>query len=413
MNGTGVFPSNCWWSMPTRFEAGLTQLLHITLVKVVELGFTRYPSVAEVATLCFWRTHHPVCSFPPFPRHPAARTPVAEIILFSFHKDPIMQALARLSQFIGRTFAVWTLLFAVLAFYYPDTFKWIGPYVVTLLGIIMFGMGLTLSKDDFAEVGRRPLTVLIGVLGQFIIMPGLAWLLCKILALPPEIAIGVILVGCCPGGTASNVMTYLARGDVALSVAITSVTTLLAPVVTPALIYMLASAWLEVSAAAMFWSIVQVVILPIVLGVIAQYVLGKRVKACVDVLPLVSVVAIVAIVAAVVSGNQARIATSGLLIFGVVVLHNGLGLLIGYMLAKLFGFNVAQRKTLSIEVGMQNSGLGAALASVHFSPLAAVPSAIFSVWHNISGPIAATLFQRFKDDDSKAQQAVPVAAAAE
>ena len=338
---------------------------------------------------------------------------MAEIILFSFHKDPIMQALARLSQFIGRTFAVWTLLFAVLAFFSPDTFKWIGPYVVTLLGIIMFGMGLTLSKEDFAEVGRRPLTVLIGVLGQFIIMPALAWLLCKILALPPEIAIGVILVGCCPGGTASNVMTYLARGDVALSVAITSVTTLLAPVVTPALIYMLASAWLEVSATAMFWSIVQVVILPIVLGVIAQYLLGKRVKACVEVLPLVSVVAIVAIVAAVVSGNQARIATSGLLIFGVVVLHNGLGLVLGYLLAKLCGFNIAQRKTLSIEVGMQNSGLGAALAAAHFSPLAAVPSAIFSVWHNISGPIAATLFQRFKGNDSKTPESAPVTAPAE
>jgi len=309
-----------------------------------------------------------------------------------------MQALARLSQFIGRTFAIWTLLFAVLAFFSPDTFKWIGPYVVTLLGIIMFGMGLTLSKEDFAEVGRRPLTVLIGVLGQFIIMPALAWILCKLLSLPPEIAVGVILVGCCPGGTASNVMTYLARGDVALSVAITSVTTLLAPVVTPALIYLLASAWLEVSATAMFWSIVQVVILPIVLGVIVQSVLGTRVKACVDVLPLVSVVAIVAIVAAVVAGNQQRIATSGLLIFAVVVLHNGLGLLLGYLLAKLFGLNVAQRKTMSIEVGMQNSGLGVALATAHFSPLAAVPSAIFSVWHNISGPIAATVYQRFKDE---------------
>lgn len=312
-----------------------------------------------------------------------------------------MQALARLSQFIGRTFAVWTLLFAFLAFYFPDAFKWIGPYIVTLLGIIMFGMGLTLSKDDFAEVGRRPVNVLIGVLGQFIIMPGLAWLLCKVLALPPEIAIGVILVGCCPGGTASNVMTFLARGDVALSVAITSVTTLLAPVVTPALIYLLASAWLEVSATAMFWSIVQVVILPIVLGVIVQSLLGKRVKACVDVLPLVSVVAIVAIVAAVVAGNQERIATTGLTIFAVVVLHNGLGLVLGYLLAKLTGLNIAQRKTMSIEVGMQNSGLGVALATAHFSPLAAVPSAIFSVWHNISGPIAATIFQRIKNDDEK------------
>lgn len=334
-----------------------------------------------------------------FPLHPAAWTPDGVYLPFTHHKDSIMQALARLSQFIGRTFAIWTLLFAVLAFYSPETFKWIGPYVVTLLGIVMFGMGLTLSKKDFAEVGRRPGTVFLGVIAQFIIMPALAWALCKLLNLPPEIAVGVILVGCCPGGTASNVMTYLARGDVALSVAITSVTTLLAPVVTPALIYLLASAWLEVSAAAMFWSIVKVVILPIVLGVIVQYLLGKRVKAFVDVLPLVSVAAIVAIVAAVVAGSQARIATTGLTIFAVVVLHNGLGLLLGYLVAKAVGLPVSQRKTLSIEVGMQNSGLGVALATAHFSPLAAVPSAIFSVWHNISGPIAATIFQRIRNED--------------
>ena len=309
-----------------------------------------------------------------------------------------MQAIARLSQFVGKTFAVWVLLFATLAFFSPDQYKWLGAYIVPLLGIIMFGMGLTLSKKDFAEVFKRPRAVAIGVLGQFIIMPGLAWLLCKALNLPAEIAVGVILVGCCPGGTASNFMTFLARGDVALSVAITSVTTLLAPVVTPALIYLLASEWLEVSAAAMFMSIVQVVILPIVLGIIVQSLLGKRVKACVDVLPLVSVVAIVAIVAAVVAGSQQKIASSGLLIFAVVVLHNGLGLLLGYLLAKATGLNVAQRKTLSIEVGMQNSGLGAALATAHFSPLAAVPGAIFSFWHNITGPLVATLFQRFRND---------------
>lgn len=310
-----------------------------------------------------------------------------------------MQAIARLSQFVGKTFAVWVLLFAILAFFTPDGFRWIGAYIVPLLGIIMFGMGLTLSKSDFAEVFKRPGTVAIGVLGQFIIMPGLAWLLSTLLALPPEVAVGVILVGCCPGGTASNVMTFLARGDVALSVAVTSVTTLLAPVITPALIYLLASQWLDVSATAMFWSIVQVVVLPIILGIAAQSLLRDKVKACVNVLPLVSVVAIVAIVAAVVAGNQQRIATSGLMIFAVVVLHNGLGLLLGYWLAKLAGLSVAQRKTLSIEVGMQNSGLGAALATAHFSPLAAVPSAIFSVWHNISGPLVATLYQRFKNED--------------
>ena len=314
----------------------------------------------------------------------------------------MMQAIARLSQFVGKTFVIWVLLFAILAFFNPASYTWLGKYIVPLLGIIMFGMGLTISKSDFAEVFKRPGTVAIGVLGQFIIMPGLAWLLATGLNLSPEVAVGVILVGCCPGGTASNVMTFLARGDVALSVAITSVTTLLAPIVTPGLIYLMASQWLDVSAAAMFWSIVQVVILPIGLGLIAQMVLREKVQAGVAVLPLVSVVAIVAIVAAVVAGNQEKIASSGLEIFAVVILHNGLGLLLGYWLAKLSGLSVAQRKTLSIEVGMQNSGLGAALATAHFSPAAAVPSAIFSVWHNITGPLVATLYQRFKNGDPSA-----------
>jgi len=330
---------------------------------------------------------------------PAAPAQPAAGIAFAFvvpRKFP-MQALIRLSQFAGKTFALWVLLFAALAYFAPAQFKPLAAWIVPLLGIIMFGMGLTLSKEDFREVLRRPIDVLIGVLGQFIIMPGLAWLLCKLLGLPPEIAVGVILVGCCPGGTASNVMTFLARGDVALSVAITSVTTLLAPVVTPALIYLLASQWLQVSAGAMFWSILQVVVAPIALGVVAQTLLRDKVRTAVGMLPLVSVVAIVAIVAAVVAANQPRIATSGLLIFAVVVLHNGLGLLLGYLLGKATGRSVAKCKTLSIEVGMQNSGLGAALATAHFSPLAAVPSAIFSVWHNISGGLVATLYQRWQD----------------
>ncbi|NML47321.1 bile acid:sodium symporter family protein [Ramlibacter sp. G-1-2-2] len=308
-----------------------------------------------------------------------------------------MQALVRLSNFVGKTFAFWVLLFAALAYFAPGQFKFLAAFIVPLLGVIMFGMGLTLSKEDFREVFRRPWHVFIACLGHFVIMPGLAWLLCKLLQLPPEIAVGVILVGCCPSGTASNVMTFLAKGDVALSVAVSAVTTLLAPLITPALIYLLASQWLHVDAAAMFWSIVQVVMLPIALGVIAQSLLRDKVKLAVGVLPLVSVVAIVAIVAAVVAASQQKLATSGLLIFGVVVLHNGLGLLLGYLLGKLTGMPMAKRKALSIEVGMQNSGLGAALAAAHFSPLAAVPSAIFSVWHNISGGLVATWYQRFED----------------
>lgn len=305
-----------------------------------------------------------------------------------------MRALTALSRFVSASFPFWVLLFAILAFFRPAWFLPLTVAIAPLLGLVMFGMGLTLKGEDFREVARHPIRVLIGVLAQFVIMPGLAWLLCRLLQLPAEIAVGVILVGCCPGGTASNVMTWLSRGDVALSVAITSVTTLLAPLVTPALVWLLASAWLPVSFAAMFLSILQVVLVPIALGLLAQRLLGERTRQVAEVLPLVSVLSIVVIIAAVVAASQARIAESGLLIMAVVMLHNGFGLSLGYLTGKLTGMPLAQRKALAIEVGMQNSGLGAALANAHFSPLAAVPSALFSVWHNLSGSLLAALFRR-------------------
>lgn len=310
-----------------------------------------------------------------------------------------MKYLERFSQFVSSTFAIWVLLFAALAFFVPSGFAWIGAYITILLGIVMFGMGLTITVADFKEVLTRPKDVAIGVVGQFLIMPSLAFLLVKIFNLAPEIAIGVILVGCCPGGTSSNVMTFLSKGDVALSVTITSITTLLAPIVTPALIYLLASEYIDVAPSALFMSIVKVIIIPITLGFIVQKLFNKQAKASVKVMPLISVVAIVAIVTAVVAGNQQKIAETGLIIFAVVVLHNTLGYLIGYLFGKMFGMNLAKKKAVAIEVGMQNSGLGATLAIAHFSPLAAVPSAIFSVWHNISGPILATIFSRMEDKD--------------
>ncbi|OTJ99938.1 bile acid:sodium symporter family protein [Pseudomonas aeruginosa] len=308
-----------------------------------------------------------------------------------------MRALTALSRFVSASFPFWVLLFAILAFFQPAWFLPLTVAIAPLLGLVMFGMGLTLKGEDFREVARHPIRVLIGVLAQFVIMPGLAWLLCRLLQLPAEIAVGVILVGCCPGGTASNVMTWLSRGDVARSLAITSVTTLLAPLVTPALVWLLASAWLPVSFAAMFLSILQVVLVPIALGLLAQRLLGERTRQVAEVLPLVSVFSIVVIIAAVVAASQARIAESGLLILAVVMLHNGFGLLLGYLTGKLTGMPLAQRKALAIEVGMQNSGLGAALANAHFSPLAAVPSALFSVWHNLSGSLLAALFRRMED----------------
>lgn len=316
-----------------------------------------------------------------------------------------MKVLERVSQFAGNTFAVWVLLFAALAFFVPDGFTWIAPHISILLGVIMFGMGMTLSLDDFTEVLKQPKKVGIGVLAQFTIMPLIAFGLAVVFKLPPEIAAGVILVGCCPGGTSSNVMTYLARGNIALSVAITSCTTLLAPFVTPALILLLASKWLPVSAGDMFWSVVKVVLIPIILGVVIKMLFHKQVEQSVKALPLVSVVAIVAIVAAVVGGNQQNIAEMGLLILAVVVLHNSLGYLLGFWLARFLKLDYSDQKAVSIEVGMQNSGLGATLAAAHFSPLAAVPSAIFSVWHNISGSLIATWWSK-KTEESKTDTSV-------
>lgn len=307
-----------------------------------------------------------------------------------------MKSLASLSRFVGNTFAAWVVLFAVLGFLLPDLFRQLTPWIVTLLGIIMFGMGLTISGRDFAEVLRRPVNVGVGVASQFLIMPLLAVALTMIIPMSPEVAAGVILVGCCPGGTSSNVMTYLAKGDVALSVACTSVTTLMAPIVTPFLMLMLASEYLPVDAWAMFQSIVKVVLFPLALGFVAQKLLPAFVRAAVPALPLVSVTGIVLIVAAVVGASKGAIVQSGMMIFAVVVLHNMLGYLIGFIAARLAGLDLAARKAIAIETGMQNSGLAAALATAYFSPLTAVPAAIFSVWHNISGALVANILSRMK-----------------
>ncbi|RFC62327.1 bile acid:sodium symporter family protein [Fulvimarina endophytica] len=317
----------------------------------------------------------------------------------------MLLALGRLSALFGRFFALITVLFAVLGFFLPNVFTVFVPWIVPLLGIIMFGMGLTISFADLKEVARRPFDVGLAVVLQFLIMPLAALVLTLVIPMSPEVAAGVILVGCCPGGTSSNVMTYLAKGDVALSVACTSVSTLLAPVLTPLLVYLLASQYLPVDAGAMFVSILQIVLVPVVLGILCQRFFSGAVKAAVTILPLVSVTGIVLIVAAVVAVNQERIATSGAAILLIVALHNGIGLVLGYLAARAFSVPTRKAKTISLEVGLQNSGLGAALATAHFSPLAAVPSAIFSVWHNISGAIAANIFARMGDASARSRTA--------
>jgi bile acid:Na+ symporter, BASS family len=310
-----------------------------------------------------------------------------------------MKTLGKVSNFATSTFALWVILFAVLSFFVPQGFAWIAPHVSLLLGIIMFGMGLTLSVNDFKGVLLAPKSVLIGVVAQYTIMPLTAFGLAHLFNLPAEVAAGVILVGCCPGGTSSNVMTFMAKGNTALSVTVTAVSTLLAPILTPSLTYLLASQWLSVSFMDMFMSIVQVVLLPIILGVVIRMLFNKQVSKSVEVLPLISVIGIVGVASAVVAVNKESIMTTGLLIFAVVVLHNCLGYTFGYILAKVIKLDFKDQKAISIEVGMQNSGLAASLGLAHFSPIAAVPGAIFSVWHNISGPLLANWWGKKEQAD--------------
>ncbi|MBR4643216.1 MAG: bile acid:sodium symporter family protein [Selenomonadaceae bacterium] len=296
---------------------------------------------------------------------------------------------------------VWlVILVAIVALILPASFKWTVPQITMLLGVIMFGMGMTLRVEDFKEIFKRPRDVLIGLLAQFTIMPFLAYVLTKIFQLPPELAAGVILVGTCPGGTASNVMTYLAKGDLALSVSITMSSTILAPLVTPLLTWLLAGAWIEVSLSAMMLSIVKVVIAPIFLGIIVNHFFGEFVKRVIKILPLVSIVAILLILGGVVAVNAEKILQTGLLLMSVVVLHNLCGYALGFCAAKIFNMNVAKTKAVSIEVGMQNSGLAVSLAMIHFGAAAAIPGALFSVWHNISGSIAANYLAQKSNKDN-------------
>lgn len=309
----------------------------------------------------------------------------------------MVEKLYSISSWIAAHITLLVVCTSALALFVPTSFSWIETSAITpMLGIVMFGMGLTLKPSDFKPVVMHPKDILIGELAQFVVMPGAAWALCKILNLPSELALGVILVGCCPGGTASNVICYLAKGDIALSVAMTGVSTLLAPIVTPALVLLLAGKQVDVDVLAMFRSIVQVVILPIVLGFIVNYFLGKLTERITPILPMVSTIAISLIIGIVVSHNAQNILSCSLIVAVVVILHNALGLSLGYLIGRILGIDSKKRTAIAIEVGMQNSGLATSLAASHFAmfPMATVPGAIFSVWHNFSGSIAAQIFRR-------------------
>lgn len=312
-----------------------------------------------------------------------------------------MKVLEKISDFFGKFMALIVLVVAALALFVPVTCTWIQTgWVNYLLMIVMFGMGLTLKLEDFKLVFTRPKDICVGCIAQFTIMPLLAFLLGKIFGLDAALLAGVILVGTCPGGTSSNVITFMSKGDVALSVGMTSVNTILAPLLTPAITWLLLRTTVTVDPMNMFLSIIKVVIIPIALGFIINKLFGQVTEKLVTVLPTVSVIAICLIVASVVSHNSEKIFSTGIVVFAVVILHNLLGYACGFGLGKLLKLNVAKTKALSVEIGMQNSGLATSLAGTAFPDLAmaTVPGAIFSVWHNISGAILANIYNRWNED---------------
>jgi len=321
-------------------------------------------------------------------------------------------SISRAAKVASKYFVVWVLAASGLAVVSPSTFVPVLDYVVPLLGIIMLGMGLTLQPADFKRLVERPVDVGIGAAAQWLVMPLAAYALYLAFDLPDAVGVGLVLVGTAPGGTASNVMAYLGRGDVALSVAITTVTTLAAPIVMPAWTLFILGEAVDVTFMQMFTSIVQIVIIPVVLGFGIRYVLDRQApevaEVGVEVFPVVSVVAIVAIVAGVVGANVDNILTAGALVLAAVVIHNGIGLGAGYGVGRAFGMSEDRVRTTAFEVGLQNSGLAVALATSLFDPAAALIPALFSVWHNVTGPALASYFTW--QDDTERDATAPAAA---
>ena len=298
------------------------------------------------------------------------------------------------SSRITALFPLWALLGVLMAWLVPDMLVPMKTAIVPLLGLVMFAMGVTLTGTDFMTVLRRPFSVALGVALQFLLMPLVAWGLVKLAGLPPQLAIGLILVGCSPGGTASNVICYLAKGDVALSITLTTVSTLLAIIATPLLTLLYAGETVPVPASGMLLTILKVILVPVLLGVLVNQYFHRPLMAVRDVFPVVSMLAIVLIIAIIVALNHAQLEGLVAEIALLVVLHNLIGIAGGYWVPRWLGRDVRECRTLAIEVGMQNSGLAVALAVKYFSATAALPGALFSIWHNLSGSLLAGLWSR-------------------
>lgn len=305
-----------------------------------------------------------------------------------------MNAIEAVGKWVGRWFTLLVVIWAAFNYAVPKTSAWVVPNTSYLLGIILFGMGLTLKGADFARIVKRPVPVILGTIAHYVIMPLIAFLLCQIFQLKGATAAGVILVGSCPSGTSSSVMAYLAGGDVALDVSIETLSTLLAPIALPGLLLLYAGQYVAIPTQSLFLSTIKIVLVPIILGVLIHTIFGKKIDQLTRALPLISQAAILLIIGAVISANHAELFSAATaLVIPVVMLHNLSGYGLGYLFSRLIRLKDPQRKAITFEVGMQDSSLGATLAMKYFSPAAAIPSTIFSIWHNISGSILSSYWR--------------------
>lgn len=312
-----------------------------------------------------------------------------------------MNTIKSLSKFFTKYFTFFVILVALLAIFIPGPGTTLATTKVgnlsavsILLMIVLFGMGITLTPNDFKRVARNPLQVILGTIAHYVIMPFIAFLLVHLFGLTGAAAVGVILVGSAPSGTSSNVMSFLSGGDVALDVSIGLLSTLLAPVMIPTLLKLLAGKWVNVPFSSMFFSAFQIVVIPIVLGIIVHTIFKEHVQKVIEIMPLISQVAILVIILAVLSANSKTIlAVSTLILVPVIILHNLLGYLLGYGFSKLMKMDTPQQKAITFEVGMQDSALASTLAISFFEPASAIAAVMFSVWHNISGSVLASLWK--------------------
>ena len=312
-----------------------------------------------------------------------------------------MKKVVLFGKWLSKWFTLFVVLWAVFNYFFPHVSAPVVPNTKYLLGVILFGMGLTLTGKDFERIAKRPVPVLLGTVAHYVIRPGLACRLCLVLHLTGAPAAGVILVGACPSGTSSSVMAYLAGGDVALDVSIEALSTLLAPVMLPTILYLFAGQFIQVPTQNLFMSTLEIVVFPILLGVVVHTLFGKKLAPVLDFLPVVSQLAILTIIGAVVSANHANIFTAATaVVIPVVMLHNLLGYTLGYLFARLLKLREPQQKALTFEVGMQDSSLGATLALTYFSPAAAIASTIFSIWHNVSGSILSSWWKNHSKEST-------------